>query len=331
MRKSIWPVMPQRAAPRGIPGPRVLPQGNLPIHLRRAGGVYRPKFNGLGQVEDTLVLDELQNGPRSLEYRDLPIDMYARNVDNYQRNPDGSISETGTMSPLDMYLDRIARDTNILSSIATLKRGLFGRTVTVTTTPQLIVNAEYLRGYIFLNPNELAGAASAGTLLASESRGAATANLTGASASLGVANFLSGHFFVDITAISGGAAVTIVLQALDPTSGQWMDVQDLVTAQLVAPFQQYVLTDALGIATDARVRWSLAAGNATFSVGFVLKNGLIGTSSGLSQTIFLGSAGVTVESGFPLLNGQSEKFFLQENVQLFAVANATLPLKIFEL
>lgn len=333
MAKTIWPV-----APRMINGPRPLPNRLLPADMRKrhltglAGrGLvgHHPRFNGLGQVEERMVMDDLNNGPMPLDYSDIPIDMYPRLVDNYQRNPDGSISEGGALSPLDMYLDRIARDTNVLASVAMLKRGLFGRTITITTTPQLIINAEYLRGYILLNPNELAGATSAGTLLASTSRGAATADLTGNSAALGVANFLSGHFFVEVSAVSGGALVTLVLQALDPTSGVWMDVQALVSA--VGVSSAYVFVDALGVATDLRVRWSLGAGDATFSVGFVLKNGLVGTSAGTLQTIFLGSAGVTVESGFPLLNGQNEKFFLQENVQLYAVANASLPMKIFEL
>jgi len=333
MAKTLWPV-----GPRIVNGPRALPANLVPVDMRGRrltgiGRVAHPRFNGLGQVEEQGVdysIDELNNGPRSLAYPDIPIDMYARKVDNYQRNPDGSISEGGVLSPLDMYLDRIARDTNVLASVAMLKRGLFGRTITITTTPQLIINAEYLRGYILLNPNELAGTTSAGTLLASASRGAATANLTGNSSTLGVANFLAGHFFVNITAISGGAAVTITLQALDPATGVWMDVQDLVTG-VVATGGTYAFVDGLGVATDLRVRWSLGAGDATFSVGFVLKNGLAGTSAGISQTIFLGSAGVTVESGFPLLNGDKEKFFLQEGVQLYAVANASLPMKIFEL
>lgn len=334
----MWPV-------RRVNGPRPLPDRLVPVDMRArqlTGRVMRgvagdrivqPRFNGLGQVDEQghdIAVDELNNGPTPLSYPDVPIDMWARPVDNYQRNPDGTISESGVgMSPLDTYLDRIARDTNILSSVTLLKRGLFGRTVTVTTTPQLIVNAEFLRGYIFLNPNLLAGATSAGTLLALASRGAATANATGNSAALGVANFLAGHFFISVTAVSGGALVTVVLQALDPVTGTWMDVQNLVTG--VGVSNTYAFVDAVGVATDLRVRWSIPAGDATFSVGFVLKNGLVGTSAGVSQTIFLGGPEVSVDSGFPLLNGQSERFFLQENVQLWAVANATLPMKIFEL
>lgn len=337
--KSMWPGF------RQINGPSPLPIADVPADMRgrRLTGVgnvqfpmrslRQPRFNGLGNVDEQgrdYPVDELNNGPSSLSYADTPIDMYPRPVDEYTRNPDGTISsDVGGRSALDQYLERIAKDTDILASVTLLKRGLFGRTVEVTTTPQLIVNAEFLRGYIFLNPNELAGATAAGTLLASTSRGAATADLTGNSATLGVANFLDGHFYINVTAVSGGALVTIVLQALDPTSGTWIDVQDLTTAVGVSSTYAYV--GSVGVGTDLRVRWSLGAGDATFSVGYNLKNGLAGTSAGLSQTIFLGGPEVSVESGFPLLNGQSERFFLQENVQLWAVANATLPFKIFEL
>lgn len=338
MAKSMWPGV------RQIGGPSPLPIADVPVDMRgrQLTGVgnmrfpmrhlRQPRFNGLGNVDEQgrdYPVDELNNGPSSLSYADTPIDMYPRPVDEYTRNPDGTISSGGAMSPLDMYLERIARDTNILASVTLLKRGLFGRTMTITTTPQLVVNAEFLRGYIFLNPNETAGTTAAGTLLASTSRGAATANLTGTSTTLGVANFLDGHFYINVTAVSGGALVTIVLQALDPTSGAWVDVQDLTTA--VGISSTYAFVGHVGVGTDLRVRWSLGAGDATFSVGFNLKNGLAGTSAGLSQTIFLGGPEVSVDSGFPLLNGQSERFFLQENVQLWAVANATLPFKIFEL
>lgn len=332
--KSMWPFArrivqngPSPLADRDLPADmrtRVLSGGRVVVPYQRE---RHPRFNGLGQVEEggqDYSIDELNNGPSSLQYPDIPIDMYPRPVDNYQRNPDGTISEGGELSPLDAYLDRIARDTNILASISLLKRGLFGRTVTVTTTPQRIVIAEYLRGYIFLNPNLLAGATSAGTLLAP-----ATQTATGNSASLGVANFLAAHFFVNITAVAGGGTLDLILQALDPATGVWMDVQNLTTGAVVG--STYVFVDALGVATDLRVRWSIAVGTVTFSVGFVLKNGLVGTSAGVSQTIFLGGPEVTVDSGFPLLNGQSERFFLQENVQLWAVANASLPMKIFEL
>lgn len=308
-------------------GPASLPMSLIPADMRRR----RIRSRQLGQPEIIESIQEFANGPQSIPYDALPIDMRQRPIQEWKRNVDGSIvpSSGEYASPLEQYLSRIADDTSAISSTLVLSRGLLGRTVLVTTVPQLIINAEFLRGYILLNPNETAGATAAGTLLASASRGVTTADATGNSSTLGVANFLSAHYFVNVTAVAGGGTLDVVLQALDPVSGTFFDVQNLVLGVGVSSTYGYV--GELGTPTDIRVRWNIPAGDVTFSVGFVLKNGLIGTSSGISQTIFLGGPGVTVESGFPLLNAQSQKFFLRENVQLYAVANATLPLKIFEL
>lgn len=320
--------MPKTVWDRFTNGPRSLPERLVPADMRprRIHGPGRSRQLGNPYAAEFGQL-ELTNGPSSLEYPDIPVDMYPRVVDNYQRNADGSLSPSGegVMNPLDLLLQRIANDTGVIASTSLLRRGLLGRTITVTTTPQLIINAEYLRGYIILNPNELAGATSAGTILASASRSG-----TGNSSALGVANFLSGHFFIDITATTGGGTVALNLEVLDPASGNWAVAQTIFAAS-GAIGTTYVYVGELGIPTDARIAWTIAAGTVTFSVGFVLKNGLIGTSAGISQTIYLGGPGVTTTSGFPLLNGQSQKFFLQENLQLFAVADASLPLKIFEL
>lgn len=327
--------MPRNVWGNYINGPTSLPTSLLPADMmaRRITGNRRRPFrkngHGLRGPEEDFGFDtsELINGPKSLEYPDIPIDMYPRIVENYQRNPDGSLSPVGdgTPDPMSGLLNRIAGDTGVIASTVLLRRGLLGRTITVTTTPTLIINAEYLRGYIILNPNELAGSTAAGTLLASAVRSA-----TGSSSALGVANFLAGHYYLDITNISAAGTLTITLETLDPVSGLWATSQVIFSAVgTVGTYYAYV--GEQGTATDVRVSWSVSVGTITFSIGYVLKNGLIGTSSGISQTIYLGGPGVTTTSGFPLLNGQNQRFFLQENLQLWAVANATLPLKIFEL
>ena len=319
MPKTIWDNMSRGITPARLPADMM---------ARRLTGRDRRFRHGLGSPEEDFGfnLNELNNGPQSLEYPDIPVDMYPRPVQNWERMPDGSLVPAGSNSdPASSLLGRIAKDTGVLSSTVLLRRGLLGRTVTVTTVPQLIIEAEYLRGYIILNPNELAGSTSAGTLLASAARTA-----TGSSSALGVANFTSAHYYLDITAIVGGGNLTINLETLDPASGNWVLAQTLFAA-VAATGSSYAFVGELGTATDARVSWSASVGTITFSIGFVLKGGVSGTSAGISQTIFLGGPGVTTTSGFPLLNGQSQKFFLEENLQLFAVAGADLPLKIFEL
>jgi hypothetical protein len=59
---------------------------------------------------------------------------------------------------------------------------------------------------------------------------------------------------------------------------------------------------------------------------------LSGTSAGATQTIFVGGAGVSPVSGYPLLAGQEKPFYLEENVKLYAVTSgANLDMNIFEL
>lgn len=321
MPQIRWPQKPLR-------GPSPLPRGVVPADLqarRRERGLGRTFIPGLGESG----FEELSYGPMSIPYNALPIDLHPRLIQEYTRNPDGSISAgAAPASALELYLQRIADSADMIASTIVLHRGLLGRTVEITPVPQLIINAEFLRGYILLNPNETAGATAAGTLLPSALR---TAISNGFSAPLGTANFMGAHFYLDVSAINAPAQVTITLQSLDPSSGQWADSQVIFNA-VTATGTYYAFVDAVGVATDVRVAWSVTVGgDATFSVGFVLKGGVIGTGSGTLQTIFLGGNEVSVEAGFPLLNGQNQKFFLRENVQLWAVSNSVLPLKIFEL
>jgi len=269
-------------------------------------------------------------GPSSMPYDLIPIDLHPRIIREYTRGAYGQLVPAGEgaiATPTDQYLQQIANDTRNLASALVLKRGLLGRVVTVTTTPQRIVRADYLRGYIFLNPNQTTGITAAGTALALASR-SGTSN----SSAIGAANFLEGHFWLNVTVAPGGADnITIRLQALDPISLNYADVQDLFIVTAAAT--TYASTGQLGLGTDFRIQAIVSgAASATFSVGYVLKNGLIGTSAGVSQTIYLGgSSGVTTTSGFPLLNGKERAFYLQENVELWAVAEASLPFRIFEL
>lgn len=258
--------------------------------------------------------------PRPLPEDMLPIDMRPRLVQEYKRGGPGS------GGGIEGYLAHIAGDTHIIHKTLVLDRGLIGRVVTITTEPQQIVRAEFLRGYTFLNPAALVGLTSAGTSLASAERSGTTN-----SAAQGVANFLEGHFWLDITTAPGGSDdVTIRLQALDPTSLNYADVQDLMIETATGTY--YANTGQLGLGTDFRISAIVSgSASATFSVGFVLKNGLIGTSGGVDQTIYLGGKGVTTVAGYPLLNGKERTWYFTENTELYAVAAASIPLRIFEL
>ena len=273
--------------------------------------------------------NEMMGGPQPLPMDMVPVDLRPRRIQEFRRGPNGQLIPGGSlveanMSPLDRYISQIAQDTHDLASTQVLQRGLLSRAITVTTAPTLLVDARFLRGYIFLNPAESTGLTTTSTLVASAARTAADN-----SATVGISSYVDQHFFLDVSAITAGT-LEIIQQALDPVSGNWADVQTLFTA--TATGTTYAYTGATGSGANMRVRWTIAGGGTiTFSVGQVLKQGLIGTTAGVSQTIYIGNAGVTTTSGFPLLDGQQQKFYLRENTKLYGVAGASLTMRIFEL
>ena len=235
--------------------------------------------------------------------------------------PSGSIPQSFN----DVNIERI-------SALNTLERGLIGRTVTITTTPTLIVKAPSPRAYIIVNPSLIVGTTNAGSITGLTAK---VANGNTQATSLGVANFGRMHLFLNVTAIAspGSPSLDIYGQTLDPVGGTvWIDTQALFTG-VAATGTQYAYIGDLGVATDFAIRWTLTnITSVTFSVGFVLKDGLIGTGTGLNKIVYIGgNSGVTVDAGFPLLEGQMKHFFFKENMELWGVANSSLDLRIFEL
>jgi len=181
-----------------------------------------------------------------------------------------------------------------------------------------------------MNPSLVVGGTAVGTLVASASR---TTNDNTQASPLGVANYRDLHLFLDVTAVAGTTpTLNIYSQSQDPTSLNWADTQ-LLYADIDATGTFYANPGSLGLSTDFALRWEIAGVGAdfTFSIGYVLKEGLPGTGAGVGKTLYLGNSGVTVNSGFPLLEGQSRSFYVKENTELWAIANTSLDLRIFEL
>ena len=260
-------------------------------------------------------------------FEDLPIDLQKYRLTQRRGQTVPGISP-GQAYDRDAILSKIAGDTDILASINVLDKGLIGRAVTVGTTATRIIQAQFLRGYRILNPSTIVGTTAFGTLLTSASR-SATGNTQ--ADSLGVANYRDLHLFLNVTAVpGGGATLDINTQALDPASLNWVSIQNIFTG-ITSTGTYYANVGSLGLTTDFAIAWTISSGNFTFSIGYVLKEGLPGTSNGISKTIYIGNSGVTTNSGFPLLEGQSLPFFLRENTELWAIAAESLELRIFEL
>lgn len=290
----------------------------LPPDLRS----FRPKNYRNGNLSDFSQEYDYEHTGIEMEMpEDLPIDLHRRRV---VERPSIANGQQGLSK--DELIAKIAYDTNILASINVLDRGLIGRSVTIGTTPTRIIQSQFLRGYIVMNPSLIVGGTAVGTLLASAAR--AVAGNTQAD-SIGVANYRDLHLFLDVT-VATGTSLDIYAQAVDPVTLNWADTQ-LLYSGIAATGTFYANPGSLGLSTDFAIRWEVTGGSFTFSVGYVLKEGLPGTGAGVGKTLFLGNSGVTVESGFPLLEGQSRPFYLKENTELWAVANASLDLRVFEL
>ena len=234
-----------------------------------------------------------------------------------------NVVEKSSDSQIEQYLRSLA-------ALNTITRGVVGRTVSVSTTATQIIQSQFPKGYIILNPATLLGFTSTGTILASAAR---TASGNTQSTSLGVANFRDMHLFLDITAVSGTSpTLELVSQAKDPVSGNWAGV-NTIWSGLNSAQTAYANIAGLGLASDFAISWVIGGTTPsfTFSLGYVVKDGLPGTAAGVNKTVYLGDRGVTTTSGFPLLEGQSRSFVVTENTDLWAVASSSLELRIFEL
>lgn len=228
-------------------------------------------------------------------------------------------------------LDEILKNTDKIVRSFTVDRSFLGRNVSITTTPQEIVPSSYARGYRLINPAQSAGLTSQGVVQA------ATTSVSGntQSSSLGVANYRRLRLFLNITAITGSALV-VDAQSQLPTSqvaSTWVTTQGDVFGSPTTTGQYYADVDTFGVDFAFAISWS-GPTSVNFSVGYVLKDGLVGSAGGLTQTVYIGSGnGVNSTNGFPLLEGQEFSFFSAENMSLWAVSEISggITLKIFEL
>ena len=281
------------------------------VRFRRAGS--------LGQLDN-----EFDYGPQPLHSRDVPIDLRERIIRNNRLGVGAGIDPV-TGQP---DFSQLINDVHSIAGVFVLRRGLIGRVVTITSVPQLIIQQQEIggRGYLLLNPAGVVGLTAVGTLFSSTTLVGATTSTSG---SVGVANFKTARFFVTATLVGAGP-VTFELQTQDPVTGTFITSQTVFS--LAATGNAYADVGTLGIDTDFQMLVTVPAGTTiTFTVGYVLKDGLEGTSTGVTQTIFFGGAGVSPNSGYPLLAGKERAFYFMENVSLYGVtAGPNLDMNIFE-
>ncbi len=208
-----------------------------------------------------------------------------------------------------------------------LTRNLQGRTITVGTTPVMLVDSAFAWPYLVLNPSKTTGLTTTVTGFSGTVNAAGNSQTT--PGSIGVSGFYAAHFQLDVTAVTG--TWDIIQQSYDSISAKWFDVQTIY-AGVTAIGSYYTSVGTMGITTDLAFRWNpTVAGSLTFSLAAVLKGGLGGSSVGLAQVVYLGGNGVTTTSGFPLLEGQKQAFIVPEGVQLLGVSGTNIDIRVFML
>jgi hypothetical protein len=225
----------------------------------------------------------------------------------------------------------IKRHTGILAQAITLRPGFTAKVYTVTTTPQRVYVSAQDRVILLVNPQTSAGLTSSGTLLASGTHAASNTQAT----PLGVGNYMTLRLFLSIT-ITGGATniITINAQTNDALSTGWAtsqsDLFDGTTNYAVGTY--YANLGNLGVDLSFAVQWTIGAGTPTWSLSYLLKDGLPGSGAGAAQTIYLsGSDGVNSTSGFALLEGSERAFFVPRDTEIWVISTGSVTLKILEL
>lgn len=235
----------------------------------------------------------------------------------------------------DVFLN-INQNLETLTKLNSLSKGFLARSVTIGTTPTLITSSARAKAIRILNPSLSSGLTSSGTLLSSAVRGVGTYNTR--AVPLGVSNYQRMTLFLDITANAGAGTLIIDAETRDQLSLGWMGSQaDLFAGKSAVRADGDMGYTAelgnIGVNVEFAIEATVGVAAITFSVGYTLKDGLPGTGTGASSTIYIGpSDAISSISGLPILSGQKEDFLIDENTELWGVALAAdQQLRVFEL
>jgi hypothetical protein len=223
-----------------------------------------------------------------------------------------------------------------------LKRTMIPRSVAIGTTPVKVITNKSVKG--FLITNQLTSGIS-GTLFPSVSRNFGVGGGTFTSDPIVVAGYRELHLMMDVPTGGAGPYWDTYAQVKDPVSGNWADSQIVFTsvdtgipggAQGPLTGTYYAYLEGNGVAQDFRLRYSVLAGGVgnlfTASVGYILKSPLPGSGLSGARTIYIGSNnGIATTSGYPLIEGKTWAFFMEENSELWAVSEVATTLNILEL
>ena len=215
------------------------------------------------------------------------------------------------------------------TSSPSITRSTIGRIIQVTTQPVLLYRSNQPSVVLITNPTTSLGFSPAGSLIATGTTISSDGNTQ--NTVIGVANYNSAQFVLSVTAISGKPIVDFYVQAQDPISLLWVDTQ-IAFSSIGNTGRYYANIGGFGLTTRLAVRWNfLIAGNLTLGLSYILKDGVGGTSVGTSQTVYLGSDGVTIDSGYPLLENKEKIFEFSDRGDLYGVAETNVNIRVLEI
>lgn len=252
-----------------------------------------------------------------VDYKDLPYDLWPENLkEEYFKNN----ARRGITKPV----SRSEAPPDVTNALY-LSRAFQGVPVTVGNTATKILSNERTWPYLFLNPTRVVG------ITKKQSAYSGTADDGDVTVSFGVADYKEAHIHIDVTTI-GTSAWDLFAESYDNVSTNWATTQ-VVFSGISAIGTTYSYVGSLGIATDMRFKFSRTSGTGTVTctVSVILKDGQGGSSAGLAQTIYIGGSGVTITSGYPILEGDQQTFLIGENIDVYAISNVPVVLNMFKL
>lgn len=211
-------------------------------------------------------------------------------------------------------------------------RGFSSQLITVGVTATRLLISEYSWPYVIFNPSRNVGLTVSGTVFDTVVIGPIAAAGDTELTPIGVANYLNMHFHMN-GAVVGPGTLDVIAVTRNPVTGTWADSQVIFSLTAASPTDNYATIGTLGVAVDFAVRWTITAGTVfNGSLAYTLKDGLPGSSGGLAKTVYLASnPGVSIVSGFQIIEGGRLDVLIGENVELWGIALVPVPINIFKL
>lgn len=250
----------------------------------------------------------------------------------------GGEGQLAPKSELEFYVQRAALGIEQLASTVVVSRGLVGQSFNIGTTATRVVRSDRLKGYLFLNPITAVSSVLSGQINVGTVTGSGNTLESGFDGAIDVSLYRDLHVFVNVTDTDSGTT-TLTLNLLTgfpistPTSSTFNPISQVLLTTATVGYH-YVNAGSVGMGTNIGFSWSVSGGSptATFSIEYVLKDGLPGSTSSALGTIYLGPGGVTTVSGFPILSGRQQAFYIRENIDIYAIGGTSgLSLRVFEL